>query len=470
MNKRTAWLREHRSELAISLMGALLYLVLALLFFGAMAVGNWHIRGLSRTLATMMLTYFAMSVAMHAVYGGYAVGRKKDKPIISSMSLAALATDAVTYVQLQIMNVNPSKNDYLAIFGPDFLPLILCMALQTAAIIAWVHAGNRLYFRLNPPRSCLLVFRDADDEIALRRKIGRYALQWQVTQALPWDDPRLDDAVEHAGVVFVGHVPAETKARLLRRCYDLRRDVLCSAQLEDIMLGNAAQVVVDDAAFLQMCSAGPTLGQRCIKRAMDAAVSALGLAVLSPLMLAVALAIWLEDRGSPLFWQERLTLDGRAFRICKFRTMRVEESHAAHMVSAAQEDPRLTRVGRVLRRWRLDELPQLWNILRGDMSLVGPRPEMLDNLRRYKEQLPAFRYRERMKAGLTGYAQIEGRYNTSPEDKLMLDLMYIESFSVWQDVKLLFRTLTVFFKADSTAGFAADASAAPPTDDASPGA
>ena len=116
-------------------------------------------------------------------------------------------------------------------------------------------------------------------------------------------------------------------------------------------------------------------------------------------------------------------------------------------------DDRVTHVGRFLRRWRLDELPQFWNILRGDMSLVGPRPEMLENITRYKRDLPEFQFRERMKAGLTGYAQIEGRYNTSPEDKLALDLFYIEGFSLWTDMKLLLRTVTVFFRPDATQGF-----------------
>ena len=119
----------------------------------------------------------------------------------------------------------------------------------------------------------------------------------------------------------------------------------------------------------------------------------------------------------------------------------------------AVDDPRITKVGSFLRRFRLDEIPQFYNILIGDMSIVGPRPEMMANVARYKMNLPSFVYREKMKAGLTGYAQIEGRYNTSAEDKLMLDMMYIESFSIWLDVKLLLRTFTVLMKKDSTQGF-----------------
>ena len=148
-----------------------------------------------------------------------------------------------------------------------------------------------------------------------------------------------------------------------------------------------------------------------------------------------------------------VTADGRTFIIRKFRTMAPNSSQNDIQISVAENDPRITKIGAFLRRYRLDELPQFYNILVGDMSVVGPRPEMMANVARYKTKLPTFAYREKMKAGLTGYAQIEGRYNTSAEDKLMLDMMYIESFSIWLDVKLILRTFTVLLKPDSTQGF-----------------
>ena len=175
----------------------------------------------------------------------------------------------------------------------------------------------------------------------------------------------------------------------------------------------------------------------------------------SPLFLAVAVAIKLDDGGRVFFRQKRATIDGRVFEIFKFRTMTASACQAQQQVSASQADQRITRVGRFLRKIRVDELPQLLNVIKGDMSLVGPRPEMLENVAKYKKELPAFVYREKMKAGITGYAQIEGKYNTTPQDKLMLDLTYIESYSICLDIKLLFRTLTVFFKPDSTEGFEA---------------
>ena len=453
MNKVVRGLQRHRTALTITVYRLLLYGGLMALFFGLMAIHNFALRNPSRTLGSTLLTHIAMTFAMASVYGGYDVGRRKSKPIISGLSLAAIVTDAVTYLQLQIMNVNENNNDYLVLFGADFWMLLLCVLLQILFIVYMAYKGNSAFFRLNPPQECLLILGSADRREGCERKIGRYALQWKVTDVALWDEPNLRQRIDSAQVVFLdSEIPGQAKHSLLKICYDLRRDVLCKAQLQDIMLSSARQVVVDDAPFLEMDYRKMTLGQRIVKRMMDILISAVVLILLSPLMAVIALCIRLEDGAPVIFRQKRMTVAGHTFTIYKFRTMKQGASDSPE-VSAQCDDSRITRVGNVLRRFRLDELPQFWNILKGDMTLVGPRPEMLENVERYKLELPAFVYREKMKAGLTGYAQIEGRYNTTPEDKLMLDLMYIEGFSLWEDLKLLFRTFTVFFKADSTEGF-----------------
>ena len=463
-NKILRGLERHRTELTISFLRLILYGGLMALFFGLMAIHNIGLRQPSRTLATVLLTYTAMTGAMASIYGGYDVGRRKSKPIISSMSLAAIITDAVTYLQLQIMNVNENNNEFLVLFGPDFWMLLLCIALQIAFIIYMGYRGNTAFFRLNPPQECLLVLGSATRREPCERKIGRYKLQWKVTDVALWDEPNLRQRIDAAQVVFLdSEIPGQAKHSLLKICYDLHRDVLCKAQLQDIMLSSARQLVIDDAPFLEMDYHKMTFGQRITKRLMDILCSAAVLILLSPVMGIIALCIRMEDGAPVIFRQTRMTVAGNTFVIYKFRTMRKDASHDDHEVSVTRHDPRITQVGQVLRRFRLDELPQFWNILKGDMTLVGPRPEMLENVDRYKLELPAFVYREKMKAGLTGYAQIEGRYNTTPEDKLMLDLMYIESFSIWEDIKLLFRTFTVFFKPDSTQGFTE--ASAPKSDD-----
>lgn len=445
--------KRHRSALVMGLISLAVYASLLLIFFGIMGINNWPLRHASRTSGITLVTFVAMTLVMAMVYGGFEVGRKKNKPIISSMTLAVVVVDLVTYLQLQIMNVNENNNDHLILFGKDFPYLLLCILLQFLAIILFVRIGNSTYFRMNPPRRCLLVLADRGEESATRRKIDRYRLQWHVEKVAMFDDPHLIDLIRSSETVILSGLPAEDQMRILHQCYDLQKDVLCRAQLEDIMLSNARQVIVDDAAFLAMDYRKMTILQRLIKRGMDVLFSALVLLVLSPLMAVIALCIHFEDGGKVIFRQKRMSVNGRVFTICKFRTMSEAASSSKHQVSASADDARITKIGHFLRRTRLDELPQFWNILKGDMTLVGPRPEMLENVEKYKQQLPAFVYREKMKAGLTGYAQIEGRYNTTPEDKLMLDLMYIESFSIWLDIKLLFRTLTVFFKSDSTEGF-----------------
>ena len=201
--------------------------------------------------------------------------------------------------------------------------------------------------------------------------------------------------------------------------------------------------------MLQLSSLGLTAEQKFFKRAFDIVGSVIALAVTSPLLLIGAIAIKIEDGGPVFFKQNRATRGGKIFSVYKLRTMK---EHVDNYLSVVN-DERVTRVGRTLRRFRIDEIPQFVNVIKGDMSIVGPRPEMLANIFNYTNDLPEFEYRLRVKAGITGYAQIAGKYNTSPKDKLVLDLMYIEEYSFWSDIKLIFQTLIVIFKKDSTEGF-----------------
>ncbi len=437
----------------ISIIAVGLHIILGFIFFYCMSLNNPYLRYINRTLATTMLTFAAISVAMHAVYGGYDVGHKKNKPVISALISGVAVTDVVTYVQLEIMNVNENYNDHLILFGSDLLFLLLCYFVQVLVIILFVRFGNQLYFFFTPPRGCLLILGSPDQEQSLRAKIEQYRLQWRVDDVVLYDLPELKQHIDSAEVVFIGDVPETAKFSLLKICYDDRKDVMCKAELEEIMLCNAQPAIVDDAAFLSMKYNKITMFQRIVKRLGDIGVSLLALTLTSPLILLISILIKLEDGGPVLFRQPRLTLAGRRFTICKFRTMIPHDEVDDTQVSVAVDDPRITKIGAFLRRYRLDEIPQFLNILKGDMSLVGPRPEMMANVERYKMALPTFVYREKMKAGLTGYAQIEGRYNTSAQDKLMLDMMYIESFSIWLDIKLILRTITVLLKPDSTQGF-----------------
>ena len=189
-----------------------------------------------------------------------------------------------------------------------------------------------------------------------------------------------------------------------------------------------------------------------LKRCVDILLSGCLLLLFSPVMLITALAIKVCDRGPVFYRQERLTLEGKIFRIYKFRSMRIDAEKDGVARLATMHDERITAVGKWIRRWRLDELPQLLNVLKGEMSMVGPRPERPEIAAEYQSWMPEFSYRLKVKAGITGYAQILGRYDTTPYDKLLLDLMYIEGYSLFLDIKLILMTLKVLFWPESSAG------------------
>ena len=355
--------RQAKSDLGIGLLALLLYLLLGLSFFYCLSLNNIFLRVINRTLATTLLTFCAMSVAMHAVYGGYDVGRRKPKPVISAMIAGTVITDLVTFLQLQIMNVNEHYNDHLVLFGPDTLYLLLCIVIQCVLIIVFVRIGNQLYFKAHPPRSCLVVLGSLSQEKALREKIGRYQLQWRVDDVVLYNVPDLESHIEKADVVFLGQLPEGAKFALLKMCYDDRKDVMCKAQLQDIMLCNANPAIVDDAAFLAMEYNKITPFQRMAKRAGDVIISLLALLVFSPLVVLFAILIRMEDGGAVIFRQSRLTADGRTFTIRKFRTMTPHADGLDYQLSSTENDPRITKIGAFLRRFRLDEIPQFFNIL-----------------------------------------------------------------------------------------------------------
>ena len=227
------------------------------------------------------------------------------------------------------------------------------------------------------------------------------------------------------------------------------KNVYFNPSMHDVVERNTKHIILDDVSLFGNFSKGLTLEQRILKRAFDIVISVLALVITSPILLVAAICIKAEDGGKVIFKQNRATRYGRIFSVYKLRTMKEDVEN----YSVVEDDVRVTKVGKILRKYRLDEIPQFCNVLKGEMSVVGPRPEMLANIFSYTSEFPEFEYRLRVKAGITGHAQIAGKYNTSPRDKLILDLIYIEEYSLWLDIKLIFQTITVLLKKDSTEAF-----------------
>ena len=224
-------------------------------------------------------------------------------------------------------------------------------------------------------------------------------------------------------------------------------------KITDVILKSSETLEAFDSPMFLNRNSGITPEQAVVKRLSDIIMSLMGLIIASPFMLVIAAAIKLEDHGPVFYKQKRCTKDGKVFEILKFRSMIVNAEQSGISVPATERDPRITKVGRVIRATRFDELPQIINILKGEMSVVGPRPERIEHVREYSAEIPEFKYRMAVKGGLTGYAQVYGKYNTTPYDKLKLDLLYIQNYSIFLDLEIILKTVQVMFTKESTEGF-----------------
>ncbi len=428
---------------------ATLYVLLIGAFFVIFGTKFEWILHPSRTAAVTFVTFCVLEAALIAVYGGYLIGRLKSKPIVMSISLATLITDVVTHLQLCIMNVNENNNSRFVYEAPHLL--VLVMIIQVALIIFFAYFGNYVYFTINSPEKCCVITSSLESLNSIMPKIVKYKKQYNVTEMVHYSSKDVFDIINDHDTIFLYDIPAKEKILLNEYCYAKNKNIYYNFEMNDVVMLGAKAAVLDDKPLVSAVVRDLTLEQKVVKRTMDIIISGLGLLVLSPVMLLCAALIKLEDGGHVFFRQTRATKGGKLFKVYKFRTMKEAGSINKSVTS---DDDRITKVGKYLRKFRIDELPQLINIIKGEMSVVGPRPEMIENVDKYTEDLPEFAYRLRVKGGLTGYAQIAGKYNTSPKDKLVLDLMYIEKYSLWLDFKLILQTVTVLLKAsDSTEAF-----------------
>lgn len=441
-----------REEILLGLFRIALYALIPSAFFLMLAVTNPQILRISRTSAITISSFALIEYLFTRIYGGYHPGTVRAHSNLSAMSLSAVFTDLIVYLQLQIMNVNEANNDTLILFDVDALLLLGAMAIQLAIIVLFCAIGDRVYFAAHPPLRTLVITGNEEDREIISSKLASHAKHFLIEESILYTSEDVRGHVKRAEAVVLYHLPPAAHQELIAYGYKHKKVLYFDLNIGNIVSSHSDTYMLDDVLMHSHTTNGLTLAQRFVKRAMDIFVSAIALIVFSPVMIGCAIAVKASDGGKVFFKQKRITRDATVFYVLKFRTMK-EHDEDERQYSAEVDDDRVTKPGRFLRRWRLDELPQLINILAGDMSLVGPRPEMLENIEMYTHDLPEFAYRDRVKAGLTGYAQINGKYNTSPRDKLMMDITYIENYSIWLDIKLLLKTVLVFFMPESTAGF-----------------
>ena len=423
-----------------------LYFLLLSIFIIVLGKENSGLTRLSRMLGTTIFVFVVVGLLLLSVYGTFDVGRRKSKPIIYSLSLAVICTDVIAYLQVMIMRTNTDIHEFRLRGGKL---LVLAMILQILIIIIFTYAGNALFFAIHEPEKCCVITSCQESLDTIAYAIGRFRKQYRIDSIVDYRCTDIEPYIKGSDTVFIYDIPAERRLMIMRLCYKHKVNVYFNPYLEDIMEVNAKHYVLDDVYLFNKNNKTLTMEQRIIKRLLDIGLSLFLGVLTSPLWICGAIAVKLYDGGPVFFKQKRATIHGKEFDVYKLRTMKVNVEN----YSAKKDDDRITKPGAILRRTRIDELPQLLNVLKGDMTFVGPRPEMIKNVQTYTAELPEFRYRLRVKAGLTGYAQISGKYNTTPRDKLIMDMMYIEQFSVLRDIQLILQTAVVLLKSDSTEAF-----------------
>ena len=395
--------------------------------------GNWLII----VLYGVLLLFFLKT------YGGLKIGFLKKGNLIYSQILSVVFVNIVTYIQIALID----KKFH------NVLMILVVTLLDVVVIVAWTFVFQWIYGRIFPPRRMLYVHGNRSTSY-LRDKINSREDKYQICRNLDYrcGMERLFKEIDKYDAVIIDDIPSHERNRLIKECYNRSIRTYSAPKISDILIRSSGEMNLFDSPLLLSKNDGLQIEQKIVKRLLDIAISAVGLLITSPLFLLIAISIKCTDRGPVFYKQKRLTQGGKEFKIYKFRTMIQDAEKGGKAVLARDEDDRILPVGKVLRRLRLDELPQLWNILKGDMSMVGPRPERPELMAEIVEEIPEFVYRLKVKAGLTGYAQVYGKYNTTAYDKLKLDLTYIRNYSIFLDLKLILMTPKVMFLKESTEG------------------
>lgn len=387
--------------------------------------------------------YGVLLVFFLQTYGGLKIGYLKRGNIIYSHILSLFIVNTIGYFILALIDKR--------FHSP--VSFILLTVVDGIIVCIWVFLFQWIYGVLFPPRRLLVVY-GVRPVFSIMEKIGARDDKYVIGGSISIDegiDKIMAKAKEFEGIV-VGDVPSHDRNLILKKCYDSSIRVYMIPKISDILVRSSTNLNLFDTPILLSKNEGLQIDQMAVKRFIDIVVSLIGIMLTSPLFVMFGAAIHLADRGPVFYTQTRLTIDGKLFKIYKFRTMRVDAEKDGVARLAGEVDDRITDVGKILRATRLDELPQLFNIIKGEMSLVGPRPERPEIAAEYMEDLPEFAMRLKMKAGLTGYAQVHGKYNTTPYDKLKLDLHYIRNYSLWMDLILIVLTPKVLFMKESTEG------------------
>ena len=405
--------------------------------------GNW----------AMIAIYPLMMLILGKVFGIFRLAAARISDMIFSYLATLIAVNLLMYFELLLL----IRASY-----PSIIPLLILFLIECGVTAVWLVLVTILNNHIYPPHDMVLIHGDypADDIVrSMNQRNDRYHIR--ATININEGKQKVVAAIEGHEAVVISDLPATERNDVVKYCYANSKPLYMLPKLTDIIIRSSEELHVFDSPVLLNKNYGLTFDQRLIKRLLDIITSGLLIILTGWLMLLIALLIKLDDKGPVFYRQQRLTKDGKVFRIIKFRSMKQDAEKEGPQLST-KEDDRVTRVGKVLRSLHLDELPQIFNVFAGSMSMVGPRPERPEIMQQYKENVPEFYYRLKVKGGLTGYAQVFGKYNTTPYNKLRLDLTYIQNYSLWLDIKCIVQTIKILFQKENTEGIDQDQTTALP--------
>ena len=387
--------------------------------------------------------FFVLFIIFGRVYDAFLMSMQRISEIVYAQFLAAAVSDFIMYIVIWLLSKHL----------PNILPGVAALIGQVILAAVWAYNAHHAYFKIFPPQATAVIY---DTRQGTEKLIGKYGLdsKYKVVLTATADECIANLAMlDGVSTVFMSGIHSHDRNVILKYCVENNIGTFVIPRIGDTIMSGAYPMHMFHLPMLKVGRYHPQPEYLFIKRLLDIVISAVALVVLSPIFLITAIVIKATDHGPVFYKQIRLTKDGKEFGILKFRSMRVDaEKDGVARLSSGDHDDRITPVGKVIRACRIDELPQLLNMLRGELSIVGPRPERPEIAAQYCEEMPEFSLRLQAKAGLTGYAQIYGKYNTTPYDKLVMDLMYIAHPSIVEDLKIMFATVKILFMPESTEG------------------
>ena len=408
-------------------------------YYSRQMQSSFYRRGNLLMITLYMVVYFLFA----RVYNGFLVSVNRISEMVYSQVLAALVTDGISYLVIALL-----------VKGfPNLIPGILAIGGQILLSALWCYTAHHWYFRSFPPQKTMVVY---DVREGMESLINQYDLErkFQVEEIIQVKECLENlEKLNEVDTVFLSGIHSHDRNIILKYCIEHNVRMYVVPRVGDVLMSGAQQMHLFHLPMLRVGRYEPTPEYLFFKRLIDLMMAGVATIVLSPIMVITAIAIKAYDKGPVFYKQIRLTKDGKEFGVLKFRSMKVNaEKDGVARLSSGENDPRITLIGRIIRKCRIDELPQLLNILKGDMTIVGPRPERPSIAADYEKVMPEFHLRLQAKAGLTGYAQVYGKYNTTPYDKLLMDLMYISHPSLLQDLMIMFATVKILFMPESTEG------------------